>query len=563
MSNLNKDVSVLRKTAGESSILAFARLYLSHHLEISPSKAHLEIYDLLLKATNEKGNKIAIAAPREFGKSTMITLIYLIYLICYAKERFIVIISHTAGQAQKILENIRKELTENEKLQQDFQEIFESSGRPKPPRWRQDDIVTRNDIEVLTLGYNQKIRGRRHGAYRPGLIVLDDVEPDEGWSSPEMADKMKQWLNKAVLKAGSENTNFLFIGNVHHWLSVLGEYLKEDSNPSWVKRRYKALIEFPNRMDLWKVFFKIRNFKDRHYGLTGPDAAKRFYNEDHKRDMDEGAVILWPERWELVKLMEMYDDNEFSFVSEMQNDPRNISDFSFDVDNFGYWSKEYPTIDALLRSLGSGVSFIGACDPATGKHKFMGDYSAIVILACKGGFAYVIMADIVRRDPERLNKDIVALAKRFGFDKFVIEANNFQELQVRSLEKMAHDAHVYLPIERVHNSTNKTDRIFSLYDWLKNQTIKFNENDKRLLDQFRAFPQQGKHDDGPDALEMAFRFANTSGEISPEDIRKAFRACDGRPTTKEEKDRFKYIVDPRTGEWKRIIDPHGLYGDAT
>jgi len=93
----------------------------------------------------------------------MITLIYLIYSICYAKERFIVIISHTASQAQKTLENIRKELTENEKLREDFPEIFESDGRPKPPRWTQDDIVTRNNIEILALGYNQKIRGRRHG----------------------------------------------------------------------------------------------------------------------------------------------------------------------------------------------------------------------------------------------------------------------------------------------------------------------------------------------------------------------------------------------------------------
>ena len=80
---LNEDISIRRKAA-EGSILAFAKLYFPHHLKVNPSEAHNEVYELLLQATNEKGKKIAIAAPREFGKSTMITLIYLYlsYLLC-------------------------------------------------------------------------------------------------------------------------------------------------------------------------------------------------------------------------------------------------------------------------------------------------------------------------------------------------------------------------------------------------------------------------------------------------------------------------------------------------
>jgi predicted phage terminase large subunit-like protein len=557
MSNFNKDTSAIRRKAAEGSILAFARLYLAHHLKVTPSQAHLEMYDLLLQATNEKSKKIAVAAPRDFGKSTMITLIYLIYLICYSKERFIVIISYTASQAQKTLENIRKELTENEKLREDFPEIFESDGRPKPPRWAQGDIVTRNNIEILALGYNQKIRGRRHGAYRPGLIILDDAEPDDGWSSSEMADRMKQWLNKAVLKAGSDDTNFLFIGTVHHWLSILGEYLREDANPGWIKRRYKALKEMPHRMNLWQQFFSIRNFKEQYKGITGPESAILFYN-DNRFVMDQGAILLWPEKWGTLKLMEMYNDNDFSFMSEMQNDPRNLSEFTFDVDNFSYWSDEYPTIDALLKGLGDGVRFYGACDPSMGKSIFTGDYSAIIILACKGGFAYVIVADLARRSPDRLTKDIIAYAKRYQFTKFIIEANNFQELMVQSLEKMARDENVHIAIERVNNSAKKTDRIFSLYEWLKNGTIKFSRNDRILLEQFRSFPQQGKSDDGPDALESVFKFMQENRHLNAEDMLKLLRKLNGKLEPEEGKRRVKYIVDPYTGQVKEFDDPFGL-----
>ena len=123
-------------------------------------------------------------------------------------------------------------------------------------------------------------------------------------------------------------------------------------------------------------------------------------------------------------------------------------------------------LNALLKSLGSGVQFYGACDPAMGKSIFTGDYSAIIILACKGGFSYVIVADIARKAPDRLTKDIIAYAKRYQFNKFIIEANNFQELVVQSLEKEAINSWVSLPIERVHNTSRKTDRIFSLYEWV-------------------------------------------------------------------------------------------------
>jgi len=555
MSNFNKDTSAIRRKAAEGSILAFAKLYLPHHLKVTPSKAHLEMYDLLLQATNEKSQKIAVAAPRDFGKSTMITLIYLIYLICYAKERFIVIVSHTASQAQKTLENIRKELTENEKLQQDFPEIFESAGRPKPPRWTQGDIITRNNIEVLASGYGQKIRGRRHGADRPGLVILDDAEPDEGWSSPEMAEKMKQWLNKAILRLGADNANYLFIGTVHHWLSVLGEYLKKDENVNWIKRTYQAIVKWPDRMDLWQKFFSIRNFKELYRDNTGPTYAALFYN-DNRYAMDAGAVIIWPEKWTLLELMEQYGDNEYGFASEMQNDPRNLSDMVFDVDRFHYCSDEYPTVDALLRGRKDTFRFIGACDPATGKSLLSGDYSAIVVLACKDGCFYVIVADIARRSPDRLTRDIIAYARSYPFEKFVIETNGFQELMVKSLEKAAHQERVDIPIVSVTNMGNKVNRLFALYEWTKNGTIQFFRNDKILLDQFRVFPQQGKKDDGIDALEMCFRFAQNNQSFNHEAMRKVLRMMKDKSGPKGH---FKYIKDSRTNKMIDINDPFNFF----
>ncbi|MBU1086889.1 MAG: phage terminase large subunit [Candidatus Omnitrophica bacterium] len=552
---LNNDARKLMRKAGEVSILSFAKLYLPHHLKINPSVAHKEIYEILSGITKDRGKRFAIAAPRDFGKSTMITLINIIYLICYEKEKFIVIISQTASQAQKILENIRKELTENELLRSAFPEIFEDIGRPKPPRWTQHDIITRNNIEILALGYNQTIRGRRHGLNRPTLVVLDDLEPDEGWGSYEATEKMKRWLNKSVFKVGNDKTNFLFIGTVHEAISVLGEYLNPDVHHNWIKRKYKALCELPGRMDLWQTFSKIQNLKELYKGQKGSSGASLFY-EDHKILMCQGAVLLWEDKWSLYQLMEMLYDNEYSFMSEMQNDPYDLSEYSFDVDNFQYWDSQYLSVDALLDYLGNDVYFIAACDPAVGKSLFKGDYSSIVVLACKGNDVYVIVADLARRSPDKLTKDIIAYAKRYSFRKFVIENNNFQELVVQALEKSAREEKLTLNIERVNNHGNKISRIMSLYEWVKNGTIKFSKADKLLLDEFRFFPKANKHDDGLDALEMAFRFFKQCPGVQVERMLEMLEKFSGK--NKAPKKIIGYRNN-RTGKFEGIDDPFGLY----
>ena len=293
MNEIINKAGTLRRETAQKSLLNFARLYLSDHLRFSPSKAHLEIYELLFDMLKNRGKKVAIAAPRDFGKSTMITLIYILYCICYEKERFIVIISNTASQAMKILENVKKELTENTRLKEDFPEICEVDKKPKPPRWTQTGIITRNNIEVLALGSEQQIRGRKHGSHRPTLVIADDLEDAENTFSEETNEKRKEWFSKSVLKVGSEGTNFLIIGNLHHPRSMLAEYVAPDLNISWTKRIYKALITGPINMALWEKWRNIYQGKERFNGSIGPKVARQFY-EANRASMDEGAELIWP-----------------------------------------------------------------------------------------------------------------------------------------------------------------------------------------------------------------------------------------------------------------------------
>lgn len=510
--NLGSELSRLRRQEGSKSLLAFAKLYMKHHLEHELSPAHLEIYRILDTATAERGKKIAIAAPRDFGKSTMITLIYLAYSICYSKEKFIVVISNTASQANQILDNLKKELTENGLLKLDFPEVFESDGKFKLLRWRQSDIITRNKVLVLALGSGQQIRGRRFGVARPTLVVADDLEDSENTFGIESRDKMKDWYEKSVLKVGSEDTDYIFIGNLYHPYSLLSEYVCLDKYPTWIKKVYPAIVVWPNRMDLWDdKWANLYNYKIEINGVSGPVAAQQYYQEN-KTVMDEGAELLWNARYSLYRLMEIRQENELSFLSEFMNNPVNLRDCLLDIDSIVYWDTSERSVDDLLKSLGDNVKFYGACDPSLGLSTVKGDFSAIIVLAKdeSSKTLYIIVADIERRPIEKIVNDILAYYLRYKFVKFGIESNQFQRVLVDLVRKKGEEIGIYIPLEAVINKDDKIARIQSLRPRMKSGNLQFSKKHRQLLDECRYFPK-GKHDDGLDALEMAVNLSNDNG----------------------------------------------------
>ncbi len=510
--NIVSDLSRLRRQEGSKSLLAFAKLYMKHHLECELSPAHLEIYRILGTATTERGKKIAIAAPRDFGKSTMVTLIYMVYSICYSKEKFIVIISNTASQANQILDNIKKELTENELLKLDFPEVFESNGKFKLLRWRQSDIITRNKVLVLALGSGQQIRGRRFGVARPTLVVADDLEDSENTFGKESRDKMQDWYEKSVLKVGSEDTNYIFIGNLYHPYSLLSEYVCPDKYPTWIKRVYSAIVVWPRRMDLWEdKWANIYNHKIEFNGASGPVVAYQYYQENQIA-MDEGTELLWNARYSLHKLMGIRQENELSFLSEFQNTPVNLRDCLLDIDNIVYWDTSERSVDDLLKSLGDNVRFYGACDPSLGLSTVKGDFSAIIVLAKDEASKtlYIIVADIERRPIEKIVDDILAYSLRYKFIKFGIEGNHFQRVLVDLVKEKGEKAGLYIQLETVINKDDKIARIQSLRTCLKSGNLQFSKKHRQLLEECRYFPK-GKHDDGLDALEMVVNLSNDNG----------------------------------------------------
>lgn len=145
-------------------------------------------------------------------------------------------------------------------------------------------------------------------------------------------------------------------------------------------------------------------------------------------------------------------------------------------------------------------------DPSKGKNSKKGDYSTTVKMARgKDGLLYVD-ADLRRCDAETLTDFFLGELGEFYPNRVGIEVNQFQHLLSKEISKGMKSRNIDIPIVELYNSINKEVRIRRLGPHLRNHKFRFirNPGSTLLVSQLREFPL-GKHDDGPDALEMALR----------------------------------------------------------
>lgn len=255
--------------------LEFGHIYFPHYFRKESPPFHTEIVDDCCDNLY-----VAIQAPRGSAKSTVTTFLDTIHGITLQRERFIVIVQNTYAKAAGSLNNIKYEFRYNQKLKADFginMEVKDAEG---------DTIFSHSDgfmCRVLCKGADQlgSIRGERFGAYRPTLIIVDDIEDDEMVKNPERRDELEKQFNEVLNYAGEAGeTRIVVDGTILHDDSLLAKMIRGD--------RYKRFK---------KLVYKARN------------------------DVDNMLVSLWPEKWSIADLAEMEADNPEAFAKEMQGDP--------------------------------------------------------------------------------------------------------------------------------------------------------------------------------------------------------------------------------------------------
>lgn len=127
--------------------------------------------------------------------------------------------------------------------------------------WRRNQLRTANGFTVASLGLDVAMRGIKIGAYRPDLIVFDDVD-DVTDSSAVVARKLDS-VQSRVLAAGSADCAVVFIQNLVHEDSIASQLLDGrapfllDRMPITVERAIENLevdtIERGDGSRIWRI----------------------------------------------------------------------------------------------------------------------------------------------------------------------------------------------------------------------------------------------------------------------------------------------------------------------
>ncbi len=460
----------------------FVAHYFPHYVRYPErSQLHEHLFRRLPQMVgSDRSETDAIAAPRGEAKSTLVSQLFVLWCLITQRKHFPVIVMDSIDQAYPMLESIKAELEFNPRLALDFPE---QTGQGRV--WQAGTIVTRLNAKVQVAGSGKKLRGLRHGALRPDLCVLDDIENDEQVRNPEQRDKLESWLKKTVLPLGGAVDKFdvVYIGTILHYDSVLSRTL---NNPLWQSARFKAILRWPDRMDLWEQWEEVL----RNQG--GPE-ADAFY-QDHRSEMNAGAEVSWSARPIEVLMKLRARDGHAAFDSEYQNDPV-AGDAAPFAGCLQFW----------VNRLAEWV-FLGACDPSLGRQGSRRDPSAILVGGYhrETGILDVVEAAIRKRLPDRIIEDIIGYQQVYHCLVWGIEAVQFQEFLRTELIKRAIRRGVAMPARPIVPHSDKLLRIEALQPHMANGLIRLHPSQTTLQDQLRHFPL-ADHDDGPDCLQMLWQ----------------------------------------------------------
>jgi predicted phage terminase large subunit-like protein len=478
------DASRERRERVQGDFSFFRHTYFPHYCRYGDSVLHAWLDGTLPAIVdNPDGQRLACAAPRGETKSTIVALIFVLWCLATGRKRYVILVADAFEQAAALLEAVKAELEANPRLAMDFPKAV-GLGRV----WNVGVAITATDAKIQAFGSGKRMRGLRHGPHRPDLVICDDLENDENVKSPEQRDKLQDWLQKTVLSLGEagDTMDVILVGTVLHYDSVLARLL---GNRLWRSRKFKAVIQWPDRLDLWDRWEEILL-------SLGEDAARTFYRKNQKA-MEKGAVVSWPSARPLYKLMvKRARDGHAAFDSEQQNDPLAGEDAPFAA-CLTFWVERR-----------DDWRYFGAVDPSLGKAGAARDPSAILIggWSRERGVLDVVEAAIRKRVPDKIIEDVITFHERYRCLLWVVEAVQFQEFLRTELIRRAMLRGLAIPARGVTPIADKALRIEALQPYFAQERIRLHPSQRALIEQLRHFPK-ADHDDGPDALEMLWQAA--------------------------------------------------------
>jgi hypothetical protein len=198
---------------------------------------HGEIFNRI----DNKSNKVCIAAPRGWGKTSILSLAKMAQKIMFNQCPFIVYITKSETAAIMQTENLKRELLSNKAVRAFFGPIRARSAKNDEieEQFSKKAWVAYNTF-VLPRGAGQQVRGILFKNDRPGLLIIDDLEDKKKVLNEELRKELKEWFYSDVLECIPQlhmNWKIIYIDTLKHEDALLQHLL---SSPDWDSIRLES-----------------------------------------------------------------------------------------------------------------------------------------------------------------------------------------------------------------------------------------------------------------------------------------------------------------------------------
>ena len=194
------------------------------------STPFVSLHNSIISALDSSHQKVAIAAPRGLGKTTLARAL-VINSILFREYEFILYVSQSESLAMMQTENIKREILTNREIRRVFGSIkIDTDDSEMDESFSKHTWTAFGSTLVMPRGSGQQVRGLIFKNFRPQLIIVDDFEDRKELENPENRRKNKEWFHSDLLRCVdrySDKWKIVYIDTLKHSESLLQELLED------------------------------------------------------------------------------------------------------------------------------------------------------------------------------------------------------------------------------------------------------------------------------------------------------------------------------------------------
>lgn len=435
---------------------------------------HLEWWEMFCSDSR----LVSIAAPRDHAKTTALTQGYGLAKLLFRESDFAFVVSDTEEQAAEFVVGMGLAIKENKELW----DIFDISKFEKDTET--DIIVSFTDgakFRIVARGVGQKVRGYKWGEKRPNLILIDDLENDKNVITREQRQRLKKWVNGALVPCRSKSGLVRAVGTIIHADSWLASTMPKEASP----------------------FTKVTPLR-----TTTSRKVNGWYSALYRAHpaISDYSQILWPEhhdaeyfKGEYARLSEDGDTDLYS--AENLNQPIDDTNAYFratDLVDFPAGTRERITSGELALNYYSAADFaISVAERA--------DYTAILTVGVDTtGQLYLVDIRRDRFGPDETITQIFSVEKAYHPALFLVEKGTLAHSMGAALNKEMEKQRTYPALEPMKTAGDKRAKARGIQKVMRGGGLYVDKQAEwypAFSDELLRF-DRGRNDDQVDALAL-------------------------------------------------------------